>query len=177
MKKVMVMFAVIAMAVAASASTFSWGLSSGTLDKDTFAGGTAYLFYGGSVLPTVNTAVDSFTVADITAAGWTQYDSGTVGADGSFSKNLGNVTSVNGSTGSVKFYMAVLSTDGETVAVSTTIKTAQIRNTTTAASAAWTGTGFTTYTAEGGGGDVPEPTSGLLLLVGGAMLALRRRRA
>ena len=27
-----------------------------------------------------------------------------------------------------------------------------------------------------GGGDVPEPTSGLLLLVGGAMLALRRRR-
>ena len=29
----------------------------------------------------------------------------------------------------------------------------------------------------GGSTDVPEPTSGLLLLVGGAMLALRRRRA
>ena len=29
----------------------------------------------------------------------------------------------------------------------------------------------------GGSGDVPEPTSGFLLLVGGAMLALRRRRA
>ena len=28
----------------------------------------------------------------------------------------------------------------------------------------------------GGGGDVPEPTSGLLLLVGGAMLALRRKQ-
>jgi len=27
-----------------------------------------------------------------------------------------------------------------------------------------------------GGGDIPEPTSGLLLLVGGAMLALRRKR-
>lgn len=27
-----------------------------------------------------------------------------------------------------------------------------------------------------GGGDVPEPTSGLLLLVGGAVMALRRRR-
>ena len=36
------------------------------------------------------------------------------------------------------------------------------------ASAGWTKTG---------GGDVPEPTSGLLLLVGGAMLALRRKRA
>jgi len=37
-----------------------------------------------------------------------------------------------------------------------------------------------TYTAfsggGGGGGDVPEPTSGLLLLVGGAMLALRRKQ-
>ncbi len=28
----------------------------------------------------------------------------------------------------------------------------------------------------GGGGDIPEPTSGLLLAIGGAMLALRRRR-
>ncbi len=28
----------------------------------------------------------------------------------------------------------------------------------------------------GGGGDTPEPTSGLLLLVGGAMLALRRKQ-
>ena len=28
----------------------------------------------------------------------------------------------------------------------------------------------------GGGGDVPEPTSGLLLLVGGAMIALRRKQ-
>ena len=36
------------------------------------------------------------------------------------------------------------------------------------ASAGWTKTG---------GSDVPEPTSGLLLLVGGAMLALRRKRA
>ena len=36
------------------------------------------------------------------------------------------------------------------------------------ASAGWTKTG---------GGDIPEPTSGLLLLVGGAMLALRRKRA
>ena len=31
-------------------------------------------------------------------------------------------------------------------------------------------------TGGGGGGDIPEPTSGLLLLVGGAMLALRRKQ-
>ena len=33
-----------------------------------------------------------------------------------------------------------------------------------------------TKSGTAGGGDVPEPTSGLLLLVGGAMLALRRKQ-
>ena len=32
------------------------------------------------------------------------------------------------------------------------------------------------WSSLGGGGDVPEPTSGLLLLVGGAILALRRKQ-
>ena len=36
---------------------------------------------------------------------------------------------------------------------------------------------WTKYTPASSGGDVPEPTSGLLLAIGGAMLALRRRRA
>ena len=33
------------------------------------------------------------------------------------------------------------------------------------------------WTASGGSSDIPEPTSGLLLVLGGAMLALRRKRA
>ena len=33
------------------------------------------------------------------------------------------------------------------------------------------------WTTSGGGTDIPEPTSALLLLVGGSMLALRRKRA
>lgn len=37
--------------------------------------------------------------------------------------------------------------------------------------------GLTSGTIGGGATDVPEPTSGLLLVLGGAMLALRRRRA
>ena len=39
-------------------------------------------------------------------------------------------------------------------------------------------TGLTSsgWTAVSGGGDIPEPTSGLLLLIGGAMLALRRKQ-
>mgnify|MGYP004657400865 FL=1 len=38
------------------------------------------------------------------------------------------------------------------------------------------GPAITAWVKAGGGGDIPEPTSGLLLLVGGAMLALRRRQ-
>ena len=43
----------------------------------------------------------------------------------------------------------------------------------------WGDDPYTTGTIKttGGGGGIPEPTSGLLLLVGGAMLALRRKRA
>ena len=40
----------------------------------------------------------------------------------------------------------------------------------------WTVSGITKTAQGGGGGDIPEPTSGLLLVLGGAMLALRRRR-
>ena len=36
--------------------------------------------------------------------------------------------------------------------------------------------GATSWASTSGGGDVPEPTSGILLLVGGAMLALRRKQ-
>ena len=38
------------------------------------------------------------------------------------------------------------------------------------------GAGWSPSSGGGGGGGVPEPTSGLLLALGGAMLALRRRR-
>ena len=180
MKKVMVMFAAIAMAIAASASTFAWGISGGgAIDADTFGGGTAYLFYGTGTLalPTIDTNVESFNLAAVTGDGWTMHTSGTVAADGTFyDTSLGNMTSIGGKTGTIKFYMAVISDDGMSVALVDAVKSAQIRNTTTAASAGWTASAFTTITAQGGG-DVPEPTSGLLLLVGGAMLALRRRRA
>ena len=43
----------------------------------------------------------------------------------------------------------------------------------------WGGTGgpaIPGWMKAGGSGDIPEPTSGILLLVGGAMLALRRRQ-
>ena len=46
----------------------------------------------------------------------------------------------------------------------------------TAQNANFTQSGTITAGSGGGGGDIPEPTSGLLILVGRAMLALRRKQ-
>lgn len=172
----MIMLAAVCMAVAANASTFSWGLSSGALDADTYAGGTAYLFYAtGTSLSLPDTSSfatkTSFTQADITASGVALFGTGTIAEDGTFASAGEDVTELNGSTGVKRFYMAVISDDGQNVAIVTSTKTARIMASTTVATAKWASTGFDHYTA------VPEPTSGLLMLVGLAGLALRRRRS
>lgn len=174
MKKLMIMLAAVCMAVAANASTFSWGIS-GALDATTFESGTAYLFYtSASTLSLPDTSSfatkTSFTQADITSSGVTLYGTGAV-VDGEFLSAAEDVKSLGGSTGVKRFYMAVISDDGKNVAIVTSTKTARIMAATTAAAASWNSSQFATYTA------VPEPTSGLLMLVGLAGLALRRRRA
>jgi hypothetical protein len=75
--------------------------------------------------------------------------------------------------------MAVISDDGKNVALVTSTKTARIMASTTAANAVWAPADFSTFSAAATPPtpDVPEPTSGLLMLVGLGALALRRRRA
>ena len=83
-----------------------------------------------------------------------------------------------------KFYAILVSADKKSYYVNPTGKTLAAKNIyeppNSGTQVSVNNTSDHTYTAFAGGGggeEVPEPTSGLLLLVGGALLGLRRKRA
>ena len=91
----------------------------------------------------------------------------------------GSATTAAAVGGDVTGYLVIL--DSATEQYSMLTKVSQVSDATGKAAFTFAGGSSTlpsTPTGHGGGDDpIPEPTSGLLLLVGGAMLALRRRRA
>ncbi len=85
-------------------------------------------------------------------------------------------------SGTYDYYVVVIGTvDNVTKYITTTPLTDRTMNSMNQYDAKWgniSDDGYAWTTLGGGstGGDVPEPTSGLLLLVGGALLALRRKQ-
>ena len=180
MKKVVVMGLAVLAAVVANAASINWktSLSGGAVYSDSstvLASGTAYLI-DASVLSQAKLASaieGGKSFADVT--------SGKTLANAAVSAGKINNTFATDSYAagdSVNFYVVVLNGNNyyASESVAATVKgvgdtTVQFKLTAgTKAAGAW-------KDATGTGGGVPEPTSGLLLLVGGAMLALRRRRA
>ena len=167
MKKLMFAALVAVAAVSAHANTLLWGVNAAaTLDTTKFANATAYLMSSSTAmtLPTPDTTKTSFSSSDLTAG--TQLATGTM-TGGAFEGN----NFVDSLSGRTYFYVAFISDDGKNIAISTTTKTATMGTGTGNTSLKWMATQFNTYTA------APEPTSGLLMLVGFGALALRRRRA
>ena len=169
MKKIMFMLIAATVAVTASASTVKWGLQTGQ-SLSTISSGTMYLVYG--AVPTTDwSAKTSYAQSDLTGVVAAQ---GTV-TSGSYIDTTGaSITpsdiGVSGN-GMKSFYAAVIADDGKSIAISTA-KNINISTSSMSVNALWTSGNFTTYTPTG----TPEPTSGLLLLVGAGMLALRRKR-
>lgn len=188
MKKLMMAVAIVCVAVCAQAASTKWGASNifamnGT-DK-VASGTTAYLFNAASFSQTALVTAFAGEDFDISA---NAIGSTTLSAAGTIGNRVVDVTGTTPST-TANMYLAILQTiDGndylfistqkdvsmsasESTATSVALGT-QANNSKTAAllaSEGYKGAGW--YTA------VPEPTSGLLMLVGLAGLALRRRRA
>ena len=182
MKKLMIALAAVAVATVSQAASINWGGAISLPDgmTEVTAGTSAYLVYSASTFSdtgslrfdgtnlksgdsTIASTVDSYAITADDAANWT------------FSKTYGKPGSdVNG-------YYAILVGDAPT-ANNYSFYSFEVTGTTAQSTAVDAILGHNwdpDYLTQGGytvTGAVPEPTSGLLILLGVAGLALRRRR-
>ena len=181
MKKLMVLAAVVVASVMANAATLKWGSGTITLADSTTAGKGAVSAYLFVIDSTAYASLASKTGAALSDAVYSAYGSSTASASATGSSSAkGAVTLTdptayaNGNTA----YAAILYVEGDNYMGNVGTYTfdsdlnytmsdmaSKVGGLTTGASTAWS-------TAA-----VPEPTSGLLMLLGMAGLAIRRRRA
>ncbi len=182
MKKLFVIAAAASLSFAATASTVTWGAKSDTaVDSSKITEGTFYLMYASTAFDSSKLSGESFSASTLAAAGLDKtFDTFSYSNTGTtFKKNNAiTPTSTGVAAGNgLTVYEVLISSDGQNLAWGSTTMNL-------AASAGLNQTktiGDFTYVAAStptppGPGPVPEPTSGLLLLVGGAMLALRRKQ-
>ena len=183
MKKLFVIAAAVGLSFAATASTVTWGaMDASTIDASKITEGTFYLMYSSSTFDASKFTGESFSASTLEAAGLDKtFDTFTYSSTGMTQKKNNAITpnSTGVSAGNNKtVYEVLISSDGKNIAWGqTSINLAA----TAGMNQGKTLDSFTYVTAGGGGGGqgdggAPEPTSGLLLLVGAGMLALRRKQ-
>ena len=202
MKKLMIAAAIVCVAALSQAATWNWGVGGTSANQVLWDNGSAknlyattpaatvYLFDAGVVsqdtLLSYLRAKDTNKITDKTSVASTTINSSSKLV--ALNTTAGAIT--YGSSGNdYDFYMAVLDAEGNLFLSSTTTIGAQdsaaanisFTGVKAATQKSWTDDATFAFAGEGGKGAgwyaVPEPTSGLLMLIGMAGLALRRRRA
>ena len=191
MKKLMIALAAVAVAAVTQAASVDWSVAnnSWTLNDGSKAakGYTVYLIDGSTALDTIAAAINATTGAFNADQTWVFDSSVTANAKGSVATKTVTTDKLTRGTEynfSVLMIDATNTSDIRYMVSDTYAQTAYKVGDDEAAAASFAaarlGANALTYdssTAANGWAAVPEPTSGLLMLLGMAGLALRRRRA
>ena len=193
MKKIIFALAAAVLAVGVQGAAIDWKMGTsikapnadGSIGTSNAGAGTLSMYVW-----LVDQATYNAATADSILAGYSGQLGTATGSVTGKAGNVGGTVTTDGlafsATENTPYYALVLTqyTSGETEMFIANKATTMINTAGTKASVLnlaknWGGAGgpaITGWVKAGGGGDIPEPTSGLLLLVGGAMLALRRRQ-
>ena len=186
MKKLMIVLAAVAFGFAANAASFAWKAQSGYLydGADTPAkltSGTAYLLFTSAL--TQSDLVTAFAADAATAAATVSSKAVSTGTVGSNAR-IAETAFTSDVTSDQTAYFVVFSGDNMYVSITAdaeyaAVGTSDIAFGSISSSSKAFNDASAGYSAAGwyGAAAVPEPTSGLLMLLGMAGLALRRRRA
>jgi len=183
MKKLLTLAAVAMIAATTHAAAVGWSL----MGASAYANGSYGIYVIG-----MNGVTDAAQIAALVAAGtdvsgYAFYNGGTVSGTGMATlaaTSSGKTITYSGSgTDTYNAFAVLWSADGTEASYTSTAKIDMANDSQTKTflfgnqSANLTANKFAVGGGSGGGEPVPEPTSGLLMLIGAAGLALRRKRA